>query len=127
MQIGTILKDTDGLYHKDIGFPENWVTMLPRNFSPATMTLSYGSHARAEALSDKYGSIQLPQRLSKAVPFEIEVQNGTVVKIGVRMPHDELNDIIVIFQPKDGFVRTVWLNRKTDSHKTLDAGKYRKP
>lgn len=131
MQVNKLITNVDGLYHRQIGFPKNWIDLLPRNFSPFDVKLKYGSHAREEAFSDRYGSIQLPQSLSfkegGVKLFELEIKDGVVVKMGVRMHHDELNDIIVIFQPQDGFVRTVWLNRKDDSHKTLDASKYRKP
>lgn len=131
MQVNKLITNADGLYHREIGFPKNWIDLLPRNFRPFDVKLVYGSHARQEAMSDRYGSIELPNHLSfkdDAVKlFELEIKDGVVVKMGVRMPHDELNDIIVIFQPHDGFVRTVWLNRKDDKHKTLDASKYRKP
>jgi len=131
VDINSIIKNQDGLYHRDVGFPKNWVELLPRNFRPTNIKLTYGSHARKEALSDKYGSIELPQTLAfnkdALYLFEIEIKDGKVVKLGVRKSHDELNDLIIIFQPNDGFVRTVWLNRKEDSHKTLDTSKYRKP
>lgn len=134
MQVNKLITNVDGLYHREIGFPKNWIDLLPRNFSPFDVKLKYGSHAREEAFSDRYGSIQLPQYLSLKGGgielFELEIKDGVVVnvvvKMGVRVNHDALNDIVVIFQPRDGFVRTVWLNRKSDSHKTLDASKYRR-
>ena len=111
------------LYHRDIGFPK-WLKM-----KPVTVSLTYGSHSREEALSDRYGVINLPKRITIRPEeiFEIEMVNNKPVKIALRTHHDVLNDIIIVLNTKDNFVKTVWLNRKTDTHKTLDRTKYKNP
>ena len=114
------------LYHKDIGFPDD--IRLPQGFNPV-MRLSYGSHARREAMEDKYGHIRLPHRidLRKGQTIEIGVTGKMVTKMVVRFSYDETRDIVLVIIPKTGFVKTVWFNLKTDQHKTLDHTKYAKP
>jgi hypothetical protein len=114
------------LYHKDIGFPDD--INMPRGFNPV-MRLSYGNHARQAAFEEKYGVLNLPQVVDvrKVNIFEVGVTGKTVTKLAFRMPHDELNDIVIVVTPHNGFVKTVWANRKTDTHKTLDRSKYSDP
>lgn len=111
------------LFHKDLGFPHHI------NLPTFGYCLQYGSHARKEALEDRYGSIELPKfvRLYEADIVEIGVQCGTrLSKVVARQKHCNNFDIVIVFNPADGFVRTVWLNHKNDSHKTLDETKYKK-
>jgi hypothetical protein len=120
----------DGLYHRDVGFPKDWKQRLPHGFNPFIIRLNYGNHARMAAWDDKYGKINYPYRISfkdDLQIFEIEIQRGTVVKMGVRMSYDKNHDLSIIFNPQDGFVRTVWLNEKNDTHRTLNTSNYRKP
>lgn len=114
------------LYHKDIGFPED--IHLPRGFSPV-MDLNYGSHARMEAMQDRYGEIRLPHRIDvrKGQTIEIGVTGKEVTKMVLRFSYDETRDIIIVLMPKTHFVKTVWFNLKTDQHKTLDHSKYADP
>ena len=114
------------LYHKDIGFPDN--INLPQGFNPV-MQLNYGSHARKEAMEDKYGEIRLPHRIDvrKGETIEIGVTGNTVTKMVIRFSYDQTRDIVMVFMPKGNFVKTVWFNLKTDHHKTLDHSKYATP
>lgn len=114
------------LYHKDVGFPKD--LDMPRGFN-SVMDLKYGGHAKEQALVDKYGAIQLPHRidLRKGEIFEIGAKGKLVTKLGVRFKYDDTRDIILIVNPADGFVRTVWFNVSGDAHKTLDTSKYTKP
>lgn len=135
MKITSLLERSnsqDGLYHREIGFPKNWIDLLPNSFTPTHVKLSYGSHARQEALVDRYGEIKLPDSISFSREsgikiIEMEVASGVVTKLVVRAPYDEDKDIIIVFQPQDGFVRTVWFNQKTDTHSTLNKAKYNIP
>lgn len=131
MKIGSILQDDTGLYHASVGFPKKWIDYLPRGFSPRNVYLKYGSHAREEAMKDRYGDITLPRAISFTEGglkiIEMEIQGQSVTKLVVRMSYDADKDITIVFNPADGFVRTVWLNEKTDTHKTLDKSKYRVP
>lgn len=114
------------LYHKDVGFPSN--LDMPRGFTPV-LNLRYGGHAKEQALADKYGNINLPHRVDirKGEIFEIGARGNVVSKIGVRFKYDDQRDMIMIINPSDGFVRTVWFNTAGDQHKTLDKSKYARP
>lgn len=122
--------DVSGLFHRNVGFPKNWVEMLPRGFSPFNVQLKYGPHSRQQ-MQNKYGVTDLPNSFSfkdEGVKLvELEIKSGQVVKLVARMPFDEVNDLVIAFHPHDGFVRTAWLNKKTDKHNTLDKSKYDVP
>lgn len=108
------------LYHHTLGFPKH--IELP-TFG---YCLQYGTHAREEALQDRFGEITLPNfaELYRAQIVEIGVVNNKLNKIVARQPHCENFDIVIVFLPHNGFVKTVWLNHKNDNHKTLDKSKY---
>jgi hypothetical protein len=114
------------LYHREKGFPED--VRLPRGFSPV-IRLRYGSHARQESLADRYGNIKLPETIDvrKGDIFEIGVIGNVVSKMAVRFPYNDKLDMVLVIQPSDGFVRTVWANEKGDTHKTLNLSKYADP
>lgn len=119
-------QSAERLYHREKGFPEN--VNLPRGFSPI-VRLRYGGHARQEAMADRYGNLKLPDSIDvrKGDIFEIGVTGNTVSKMAVRMPYDDKIDLVVVFMPSDGFVKTVWANTKGDTHKTLNLSKYADP
>lgn len=119
-------QSAERLYHREKGFPQD--VNLPRGFSPV-VRLRYGGHARQEAMADRYGNLKLPDVIDvrKGDIFEIGVTGNTVTKMAVRMPYDDKIDLVVVFMPADGFVKTVWANTKGDTHKTLDLSKYASP
>ncbi len=119
-------RDEELLYHEEIGFPDD--IDMPRGFNPV-VNLNYGSHAREEAMVDRYGKIRLPHRIDvrKGKIFEIGVTKNVVTKMVIRFTYDETRDIIIVLMPSSGFVKTVWFNLKTDTHKTLDRSKYAVP
>jgi len=57
--------------------------------------------------------------------FEAE-WNGKLVKIAMRVKLDEKRDLVIVGIPQMGglFVKTVWINLRNDSHKTLNKNKY---
>lgn len=132
----------DGLYHIDIGIP--WGRM--HGFLNRSFGLEYGPHARQAALDDRYGqltSVPLDLHVKSCEVFEVEVEQGEVVKFCVRlqdgftvktpnrhrMEISMLRDLILVCtpsrrDPKYLFVRTLWLNERRDSHRTLDPSKY---
>lgn len=115
-------------YHKDVGFPDE--LEFPRGLK-AEVDLHYGSHAREQAIVEKYGLLRLPYRidLRKVEIFEVATRRGSNVisKVCVRMSHDQEKDIIIVFFVPDGFVKTVWANLKTDHHRTLNRSRYVDP
>lgn len=114
------------LYHREKGFPDD--VKLPRGFSPL-VRLRYGSHSRQEAMADRYGKLRLPEAIDirKGDIFEIGVTGNTVTKMAVRMPYNDKIDLVIVFMPADGFVKTVWANAKGDTHKTLNLARYANP
>ena len=131
MKIQNLIKNPDGVYHTSIGFPKDFVKMLPKGFNPRHIVLRYGRHAQIEAENDKNGRIRPPRVISfewkDLELFEIEIENGVVVKMAVRIPHDREHDVSIVFNTHNGFVRTIWLNKKSDVHKSLNMSKYRTP
>ncbi len=127
----------DGLYHADIGIP--WDLMAP--FNGVVHQLEYGQHARKAAITDAVGSLlsaPLSVLINPKNVFEVEVEQGQVVKFCVRLttgftaaPHRGKNplDLVLVLMPslrtnRALFVKTLWLNDRTDSHATLDRSKY---
>ncbi|QDJ96236.1 hypothetical protein Xoosp13_49 [Xanthomonas phage Xoo-sp13] len=101
---------------------------MPRGFTPV-IKLRYGGHAREEAMLDKYGNIKLPDVVDvrKGDVVEVGVTNNVVTKMVVRFHYDDRRDIVLVINPSDGFVRTVWANDKNDKHKSLNRAKYVDP
>lgn len=121
-----------GLYHILLGIPPRIRTKWGK------LRLEYGSHAIKESLSDRYGKIALPDELDTDSAQVIEVEDdrlGFTKKVVYRVPHDDKNDLVIVIRPvvdivlniRTGFVKTVWLNRRDDNHKTLDEDKYDRP
>lgn len=108
------------LYHADVGFPRVALWTGP-------VTLKYSAHARAEA-ADKYADLSLPEYLdvTNLTPFEIEVEAGKVTKACYRARYSDALDLTLVIAV-GGFVKTVWANRRNDTHRTLDRSKYTVP
>lgn len=93
--------------------------------------LRYSHHARRAANDDRYGAIELPEFLDSrfAMLIEAEAENGPngpnslVVKQVWRIRLDDRRDLVLAIQ-RDGLVRTVWINLKSDTHNTLNRKKY---
>lgn len=113
------------LYHAQVYFPDKLKAALPKGM----LNLVYGQHAKQSCLNDRYGTITPPPAidLSNGQVFEAEVTDGKLVKFAVRMSYDATRDIsIVVACSRDYFVKTLWLNKKSDKHRTLDKNKYAK-
>jgi hypothetical protein len=112
-------------YHIIKGFPND--ILLPTK----SYLLNYSSHARTEAINDKYSptNLQLPIwiNFSEVQIFEIEVQNQRVIKVGCRFDYDDKLDLTLIINVLDYSVKTVWFNLKSDGHKNIDLSKYNNP
>lgn len=109
----------DGLYHRDIGMPECW----PVN--GRWVDLKYSNHAKRACIRDRYGVIPPLNRVQIFLDqlVEVEIREGKLVKLVARVRFNGVFDLILVLNP-DGLVRTCWLNRVTDVHKTLDRSKY---
>jgi hypothetical protein len=111
------------VFHKDVGIPPQLAAG-----PPSGLKLLYSAHARQEALKD--GLKAAPSRMP-AIFTLIEVainKQNAIVKWVVRLPMVDLpnDDLVLVVQP-DGLVRTLWLNNKFDTHRTLRTNLYAKP
>lgn len=105
------------LFHKDIGIPANLT-------GPSVgLQLVYSNHAIDQSIRK---DITLPSFLSRYTLVEVEIDRKWIQKWVVRVHYSDQDDLVLVVQP-DGFVRTVWLNSKTDTHKTLDRSQYARP
>lgn len=113
-----------GLFHKDIGLP------ISPNRIIFHAQLKYSNHALKAAQNDRYGKINLPEtlntKLDNVTLIELETKNGKPFKGVYRMPYNDKHDIVIVLLYETRLVKTVWLNSKTDAHKTLDVSKYTK-
>ena len=115
------MKYRDGLYHKEIRLPKI-------SFRDIEVVLNYSYHAIEAAESDRFGKVELPYSINfnRVELVEVEIHKGRVNKLVVRKHHDSLNDLVLVVLVDTLKVKTVWLNRKNDNHRTLDARKYNK-
>ena len=120
------------LYHKQVFWPKGVLS----KFEGKTWNLKFGTHAKNSCYTDRYGFIIPPMTITfhENDAFEMEVNNGIVVKVVIRQPYTgkthnniQLDVIFVIIPPEIGniaFVKTLWFNVSTDKHYTLDKTKY---
>lgn len=109
------------LYHKDLFVPEIVKKQLPQG----KFELSYSEHAMQEC-QDGNGKIVPPKYLDTqyALPFEFEVNDGKLTKVLYKVGYNLVYNLIIVVIPDRFFVKTLWLNAKTDHHRTLDKSKY---
>lgn len=116
----------NGLYNRAAyGLPSG----AAERFSGARVELMYGAHAYQESHADRYGIAELPGSI-EILPqdvVEVQVENFTPVKAIVRFPYDDR--LVLVPQPnaRTFFVKTVWFNQASDSHRTLRLAPYSRP
>lgn len=113
------------LYHKNLGLPKELLYKLNHI---KEVSLTYSRHAIIASQSDRYATrrIKLRDKLSFKADDVIELEtdaNGSLLKLVVRVSYNADLDIIYVLS-RGGFVKTVWLNKKTDLHETLNESKY---
>lgn len=124
-----------GLYHKEIGLPDEVKTQLSL-ISGTSLPLFPSNHARDEMMKDvkKFGNrIPFLPKKFQINPDEIfEVEHnptergfGTtnITKIVLRRKGEKGLDQIMAVLPS-GLIKSVWHNEATDTHKTLDPSRY---
>ena len=114
-----LLKVREGfmLYHKDVFLPANIKSLSPRTFEPI-----YGRHSFDQA-SAKMFTLPRSVTFSGQNVIEAEVENGKTVKVVVRLPYSNSHDIVLVIR-NNGFIKTAWLNSKSDRHNALDRSRY---
>ena len=112
------------LYHKDVYLPDEVLNQIEkcRHF------LTWSRHASKARFDDRYGTVpQLGSVALNRVEFiEVQTNHDKVCKFVVRVPLDE-RDIVMVLMPTHPYellVKTVWFNKKDDTHNTLDRSKY---
>ena len=110
------------LYHCELGFPKG----LKHKFGIIPVT--YTQHAQKAAEDDRYGKMVLPSTINTTTArcIEAEVKDSVVTKLVYRLKYNHELDMIVVLS-RDCSVRTVWFNKRSDRHSTLDASKYTIP
>lgn len=111
------------LYHKDVFMP---ILELPYGH----FLLEHSFHAIMEANADRYGDFQLPRSFNTMDWEVIEVEtfdNMQVNKVVYRKSLDNRKDvcIVVLFEKRrKPFLKTAWINLKSDKHRTLNKSRY---
>ena len=127
------------LYHIDVFMPEQYVKQSIEHQKNLLQkkVVKFSKHMKDHFASPDHKHDIDKAKLLKCIgnvannpitPFEVEVENGKVIKIVVRTSYDSIKDvsIAILFKTFDGipFVKTAWLNNKSDAHYTLDTSKY---
>lgn len=114
-------------YHRDIGLPSN-VTVPQKK-----VKCEHTGHSDRERWDDRYGVIPKVEEVDLATADVVEVttSNNRISKLLVRVPHpeDETLDVVMAIRPGEDKrepwrVVTNWLNKRNDTHHTLDRSKY---
>ncbi|MDO8416324.1 MAG: hypothetical protein Q7S87_08955 [Agitococcus sp.] len=109
------------LYHTDINMPDHLKSPIFQG------VLKYSQHAKSESTGDKYGNITLPLKFeaknAKLIEVEFDENSKKVLKQVWRQQLDETRDLILVIG-ENGFVRTVWCNLRSDTHRSLNPSKY---
>lgn len=108
-------------YHVDLGLPH----MNPSALPTLGAALTYTMHAHQEARLDNVGHL-LPASLPSYTLIEVEMLDCAPLKWVVRCGLDNERDVVLAIT-SDYIVKTVWVNRKNDTHRTLDTRKYNRP
>lgn len=101
-------------YHRDVFMP------AAETLAHKVYSLKYSRHAQEQCIKDRYGIIRpiFSVAVDKSNLIELTVLGNSVEKLMVRVKHDDSTDLCLVFL-KDGLVKTCWLCRREDTHKTL--------
>lgn len=110
------------MFHKDVFIPDFAKVPLHEG------AVKYSKHAGNVCMGGgSYEQIPLPPvfvaKNATLIEVELNPVTGEVEKQVWRQPLNEEYDMCFPMMA-DGFIKTVWLNHKTDTHKTLNKGKF---
>lgn len=113
----------NNFYHSQIALPPS----LKGYFGQYESKITF--HASQAQKSDRYGSFNYPHFFSIKPENVIEVEQdstGKIVKILIRVKYNNIFDLCLAIIPADdkAIIKTGWLNKSDDTHKTLDVTKY---
>lgn len=111
------------LFHTDIGLPKNFVKPTGR------VRLVWSRHADRARTDDRYGIIRRfsTATLDRLNVIEVGMEGEKVCKILFRGRYTEDLDVCMVLVPMtkgSWLVKTVWVNERNDTHRTLDRSKY---
>lgn len=113
------------LFHTEVGLPK-WFTA-----PTGRVALRYTAHALRASADDRYGEIRVfkTMTLDRLDIIEIEAEGRNVTKILYRGRLDNERDLCMAVIPgrTTWTVKTVWVNLRTDAHRTLDRSRYATP
>ena len=110
------------LYHHRTGFPPGL------NRPQGRIMLQYGHHAEKAMVTDSCRRLAdlAPAflHMDEAQLIEAEItDDGVPTKFLFRLRLTSVHDLCLVVCP-DGFVKTLWTDRRSDSHATLDTSRY---
>jgi len=110
------------MFHKDVFIPDFAKKPLFEG------KVTYARHAQnVSSGANGIAALNLPEEFHAAnatlVEAEVNPATGEVEKQVWRVPFDEQNDLCFPMMA-NGFIKTVWLNSRTDSHATLRRTRY---
>lgn len=112
-------------YHRDIYFPA-WFE--PELYQRGTLRPEYSNHARWSATDDRYGPLELPERieLGQFSVVEMRAEGQQVTALVIRGPHTPGLDICLVLKrgSREWLCVTVWANERNDAHRTLNRDLY---
>ncbi len=115
------------LFHADVWMPSQLAPFMPKG----SIKLNWSKHAIAALWNDRYAfgteTVPLFVHTNEATPIEVEFDGKAVTKVLYRFRLDNTRDYCVVVIPQTGVVKTCWINRVLDKHKTLDVSKYVQP
>lgn len=112
----------DGVYHRDVYFPQEIRSLIPKTLD----NLSWSKHAQEKAYAE---GILLYDNYDNLLPIEVEIEQNGIWKVVYRHSLFSWADICFpVVRTKRFrnlcFATTVWLTEIYDWHKTLDESKY---
>lgn len=107
------------LYHRQVFWPVWIQEQLPKGL----IKVRLGYHAQLKA---NERNIDVPNEVDMNAGMVFEVDVDSELKFCIRLDYNFRYDLILVIQHRwDGyFIKTVWLNRKSDCHYTLQREKY---
>lgn len=109
------------LYHAQVHLPAAFARPIFEG------RLNYGAHAKNAAKSDRYGHFELPEcffaRNARLIEAELDTDRNIITKQVWRQQLDSHRDLVLVIN-RDGFVRTVWINLRSDRHTSLNTARY---
>lgn len=111
-------------YHRDVFFPKESVKHISEYFINLPPVLKKTLHVQNERWWKHDYEITKNDLKPKDI-FELAYEDGVLCKVGFRIDSiDPENDVVYIISCQGNIV-TSWLNKKGDTHKTLDEKKYK--